>query len=112
MDVRNIGVSLNVAGTVSPDGRFINLDIAPAHVRQIGDVGAVNVAGGTVSTREFKADALQPVFYSMRTITNITLRTGRHMLFAVHQSPQPGVIEVFIVHAEVLGSWQSGESHE
>ena len=103
-EIRNTGVVLEVEPLVSEDRQSIDLNLMPMHTQLLGFINPLNPGKEEVLLKENeKTETSQPVFYVMKDTTSVTLRSGHHLLLGVHKTAQDGVIEIFIVHAEVLG---------
>lgn len=97
---RNIGVTLEVEPVVRANG-LIDLNVAPQHAELLGHDYFV-IPAGKKEDSAFDGP-WQPVFYTMKTTASLTLRSGRHLLLAVHKKAKPaGAVEVFIIGAEIL----------
>ncbi len=97
---RNIGVTFEVEPVACANG-LIQMDVAPQHVELLGHDYFVIPA----NKKEDSAfdGPWQPTFYAMKTTTSLTLRSGRHLLLAVHKKAKPaGTVEIFIIGAEIL----------
>ncbi len=99
---RNVGVTFEVKPVASANG-LIQMNVAPMHVELLGHDYFVIPAGK-------KEDSLydgpwQPTFYTMKATTSLTLRSGRHLLLAVHKKAKPaGTVEIFIIGAEIISA--------
>ena len=108
-ETRNTGASFEVEPVASPDGQYIDLNLAPQQVQLLGFLNTPQTAKneGQPPKDDSKLGTVtkSPLFYTMKDTTSVTLRNGQHMLLGVHKTAQPeGNIEVFIVHAEILPS--------
>lgn len=106
METRNMGVTFEVEPTVSEDGKYIDLNVAPQHVELIGflDPKQPGKTGGFVKG-EVSVPTGVPLVFTAKDITSVTLRSGRHVLLGIHKTATPdNHVEIFILHAEVLST--------
>ncbi len=104
METRNMGVTFEVEPTVSDDGKYIDILLAPEHVELIGFLDAKHPgkAGGFVKG-EIGVPTSRPLVYTAKDVTSVTLRDGRHVLLGIHKTAAPdNRVEIFILHAEIL----------
>jgi len=95
-ETRNAGVTLEVEPVVSGDGDWIDLNLVPQDVELLGFDSYPSATKGAES--KFKMD--QPLFFTMKMTTSISLRNGHYMMLAAHKMVRPdGFVDVFIVHA-------------
>lgn len=97
-ETRNTGATLEVEATATPDGRAIELNLVPQFV---GLAGFKAIAGKDARSSNSKID--QPQFYTAKTTTSLTVRSGQRLLLASFNLAQPTEhIGFFILKAEVL----------
>ncbi|RYD83850.1 MAG: hypothetical protein EOP84_07120 [Verrucomicrobiaceae bacterium] len=96
-DTRNIGVTLEVE-PVCLDGRTIDLNLVPQHVR-LKSMNKVTLESGT--TKE-KMVVEQPEFDVKRIVTSLKVKSGERKLLGVFKTSEfPDHLELFILKAEV-----------
>jgi hypothetical protein len=94
-ETRNLGVTLEVEPHVNPRGDFIRLDLVPQRVEFLGydSFDAKTASGQTAKIN-------QPLFFTSKVQTSITVQNGQHSLIAVHLLTKPeNYMEVFILQA-------------
>jgi type II secretory pathway component GspD/PulD (secretin) len=97
-ETRNIGATLEVEPVLGPDGKTIDLNLVPQHVRLLD---FPTVAGGRdANGHEWKIE--QPRFYTAKTTTSLTVAAGQRVLLAEFRGPEGSdQIEFFILKVEV-----------
>jgi hypothetical protein len=97
-ETRNTGATLEVEPVIGPDGKTIDLNIVPQHVRLI-DFLAV-ASGRDANGHDWKIE--QPRFFTAKTTTSVTVASGQRVLLAEFRGPEGSdQIEFFILKAEV-----------
>jgi hypothetical protein len=95
---RNLGVTLEVEPNIGPDGRSIDLNIVPQHVRLRGMRKVISegpIAGHKVVME-------QPEFVSHKVTTSLSVQDGDYTLLGVFNVPDmPGEVELFILHTRI-----------
>ena len=94
-ETRNLGATLEVQLVFAANGDYLELQVNTQRTELLGfDTFYSTKVKDTVS----KLD--QPRFFTSKTNTNITVRSGEHRLIAVHKLVKPeGFIELFILQA-------------
>ncbi len=93
-ETRNLGVILEVEPSVSDNGAFIHLNLAPQRT-ELSDFDSYKQGSGTAAT-----SIEQPRFGVSRVTLSLTLRNGERKLIGVHRLSKPeGRVEVFILQA-------------
>lgn len=98
-ETRNVGVTLEVEPVLSKDGKTIDINVVPQHVRLKGytKVTIEKPSGGG------KVSVDQPEFDVMKVTTSLTLRSGERILMGVYRTDDPPKhIEFFILKAEAI----------
>jgi len=102
-ETRNTGVTLEVEAVVRNDGDWIDLNIVPQDVELLGFdsySAAAKKNGGPLKDEDPKFNVDQPLFFTMKTTTSLSLRNGQYVLLDNHKMARPeGYVEIFIVHA-------------
>ena len=98
-ETRNTGVTLEVEPIVSPDGKTIDLNIVPQHVRLKG-FNKVTIEG---AAHKGKVVVEQPEFDTNKTTTSLTIQSGQRMLLGVYPTDDPPKhLEFFMLKVEVV----------
>jgi hypothetical protein len=97
-ETRNIGVMLEIEPVVGPDGRTIDLNLVPQHVRFLGMRKAqIETADG-----KNKSVVEQPEFLTNKVTTSVQVEDGEHTLLGVFKvNEPPGTVEFFILHSRL-----------
>lgn len=98
-ETRNVGVTLEVEPTLSADGKTIELNLVPQHVRLKG-FNKITIekpaSGGKIVVE-------QPEFVTKKVTTSFHLRSGQRMLMGVYPTDEPPKhMEFFILKADVV----------
>jgi hypothetical protein len=97
-ETRNTGATLEVEPVIGPDGKTIDVNLAPSYVRLLEM--AVVAKGRDANGHDWKIE--QPRFYAAKTTTSLTLLSGQHVLLAEFRGPEGSdQIQFFILKAEV-----------
>ena len=97
-ETRNIGATLEVEPVLAPDGKAIDLNLVPQHVRLL-DFMAV-ASGRDANGHDWKIE--QPRFFTAKTTTSLTVPPGQRVLLAEFRGPAGSdQIEFFILKVEV-----------
>jgi len=97
-ETRNAGSTLEVEPVIGPDGKTIDLNLAPQNVRLLDFVTAAK--GRDANGHDWKIE--QPRFYTAKTTTSLTVLSGQHVLLAEFRGPEGSdQIQFFILKAEV-----------
>jgi general secretion pathway protein D len=92
-------VTLEVEPTLGPDGKTIDLNIVPQHVRLKG-FEKVTVEGGG---HRGKVIVEQPQFETNKITTSLTVQSGERVFLGVYPTTDPPKhLEFFILKAEVM----------
>jgi hypothetical protein len=92
VEVKNVGVSLQVDPAISPDGKSVTLSIMPQRVEYLG-----------LEKTENPKTASQPIFATKKVTSTITLRDGEHRLIFTGKSESPGSgIDFFILGVRII----------
>jgi Flp pilus assembly secretin CpaC len=98
-ETRNAGVTLEVEPILSADGKTIDLNIVPQHVRLKGYRKAT-IEG---AARKGKVVVEQPIFDTKKVTTSFSMRNGQRVLLGVFPTDEPtNHLELFILKAEVI----------
>jgi hypothetical protein len=98
-ETRNIGATLEVEPVLAPDGKTIDLNLVPQHVRLLEF--APVASGRDANGHDWKIE--QPRFYTAKTTTSVSLLAGQRMLLAEFRGPEGSEqIEFFILKAELV----------
>jgi hypothetical protein len=101
-EARNIGATLEVEPFIEPDGRHIGLNLSPQHVEFFGFADFFLDQKRDPFTG-LKMDLHQPIFFTSKTTTSVTLVSGQHLLLAVHKKEKPaGMVEIFILDTKLV----------
>ncbi|HSI11960.1 MAG TPA: hypothetical protein VK961_07945, partial [Chthoniobacter sp.] len=84
-ETRNAGITLEVEPVLAPDGKKIDLNMVPQHVRLKG-YEKVTIEG---ASRKGKVIVEQPQFDTMKVNTSMTMLSGRRMLLGVFRTDDP-----------------------
>ncbi|MEA3211443.1 MAG: hypothetical protein QOE70_4500 [Chthoniobacter sp.] len=96
---RNIGVTLEVEAVVLGDSATIDLQVAPQHVRFLG----YESFDANPEAKGREAKLKQPRFYTTKTNTSLSLRSGQRVLLGSFVVPEPlDHIEFFILQAQLI----------
>jgi len=79
MDVRNVGIDVELEPVIDPSGRTINLNVATTITRYMGK--------RKISDPKYSLLAYQPIFNEIEDSTNISLGSGDYALIGVHKAP-------------------------
>lgn len=79
-EMRPVGIRLEVEPTVSPDGKIIDLNIAPEVTEKVDEIVHQQVPLGA---NEVLATIKQPAFHTMKATTSVTVADGSSVLAAV-----------------------------
>ena len=91
-ETRNAGVTLELEPVISPDGKQIDVQIAPSHVTLLG------YEKTKVTAEDYSVTVDQPKFESLKTSTNLTLKSGEPHLFGFYKLKEPGdTVELVIL---------------
>jgi hypothetical protein len=97
-ETRNIGVTMEIEPVVGPDGRTIDLNLVPQHVRFLGMRKAEIEQKGSNK----KSVVEQPEFLTNKVTTSIQVMDGEHTLLGVFKvNDPPGTVELFILHTQL-----------
>lgn len=98
-ETRNAGVTLEVEAILQPDGKMIDLNLVPQHVRLKG-FNKVMIEG---AARTGKVIVEQPQFDSNKVTTSLTLQSGQRVLMGVYPTDDPPKhLEFFILKVETV----------
>lgn len=98
-ETRNTGVTLEVEPVLSSDGKTIDLNMVPQHVRLKG-FHKVTIEG---AARKGKVIVEQPQFDTNKVTTSLTMRNGQRMLLGVYPTDEPPKhLEFFILKVEAI----------
>ena len=78
-EMRAVGTKLEVEPTIGPDGKTIDLNIAPELTSKVGETVQQEIPDGTQTLATIK----QPVFHTAKTTTSIVLIDGGSALAAI-----------------------------
>jgi hypothetical protein len=99
IETRNVGSTLEVEAVVGPDGKTIDVNLVPQSTRllEFRTVASGHDANGHDWSIE------QPIFYTAKTTTSLTLSSGKPVLLAEFRGPEGSdQIQFFILKAEVV----------
>ena len=97
-ETRNAGATLEVEPVVSPDGKTIDLNLVPQHVRLLEFASVAS--GRDANGHDWKIE--QPRFFTAKTTTSLTVLSGQRVLLAEFRGPEGSdQIEFFILKADV-----------
>jgi hypothetical protein len=95
-ETRNTGATLEVDAAVYSNGELITLSLAPQRVALL-DFKSFGTAR-TQAGHEGKID--QPLFFTTKTTTTVTVRNGQYFFLGIHKLTQPeNQIELHILQA-------------
>jgi Flp pilus assembly secretin CpaC len=98
-ETRNTGVTLEVEPVLKEDGKTIELNIVPQHVR-LKEFRKIIVEG---AARKGKVVVEQPVFDTRKVTTSMAMQSGQRMLMGVYPTDAPPKhLEFFILKVEVI----------
>jgi len=98
-ETRNTGVTLEVEPVLSDDGKTIDLNMVPQHVRLKG-LKKITIEKPTTGG---KVTVEQPDFDTMKVTTSMTMRNGERALLGIFRTNEPdNHIELFILKAEAI----------
>jgi hypothetical protein len=98
-ETRNAGVTLEVEPVLGTDGKTINLNIVPQHVR-LKCFNKATVEGGG---HHGKVVVEQPQFETNKITTSLTVRSGERVFLGAYPTTDPPKhLEFFILKAEVM----------
>jgi len=98
-ETRNSGITLEVEPVLGPDGKTIDLNMVPQHVR-LKSYEKVTIEG---ATGKGKVIVEQPQFDTMKVTTSMTMLSGRRMLLGVFRTDDPPKhFEFFILKVETV----------
>jgi type II secretory pathway component GspD/PulD (secretin) len=98
-ETRNTGATLEVEPVLSPDGKTIDINLVPQHVRLLEFTTVAS--GRDANGHDWKIE--QPRFYTAKTTTSLTVTAGQRVLLAEFRGPEGGdEIEFFIVKVDVM----------
>ena len=99
VEVKNVGTTLQVETLLSPDGKSVNINMAPQRVAFLRMDAQLNLSSKAGPPIEIKG----PVFTNSKVTTGITLRDGERRLVYTGKNPDPGThIEFFIVGVKII----------
>lgn len=100
-ETRNTGATLEVEPVLGPDGKTIDLNLVPQHVRLLGFVPVAS--GRDANGHDWKIE--QPRFCTAKTTTSLTVAAGQRVLLAEFRGPEGSdQIEFFILKADVIAA--------
>jgi len=98
-ETRNTGVTLEVEPVLEEDGKTIDMNIVPQHVR-LKTFHKVTIEG---AARKGKVVVEQPEFDTNKVTTSVTMHSGQRMLMGVYPTDDPPKhLEFFILKVEVV----------
>jgi hypothetical protein len=98
-ETRNAGVTLEVEPTLSPDARFVDMNLVAQTVRLKG-YHRVTIEG---AARKGKVVVEQPQFDTNKITTSLAVPAGQRVLLGVYPIEDPsGYLELFILKVEIL----------
>jgi hypothetical protein len=98
-ETRNAGSTLEVEPVLGSDGKTIDLNLVPQHVRLLDF--AVAASGRDSNGHDWKIE--QPRFYTAKTTTSVTVAAGQRVLLAEFRGLEGSdEISFFILKADVL----------
>jgi Flp pilus assembly secretin CpaC len=96
-ETRNTGVTLELEPVISPDGKHVDVQVAPSHVTLLG------YEKTKVTAEDYSVTVDQPKFESLKTSTNLTLKSGEPHLFGFYKLKAPAdIVEMVILTATVV----------
>jgi hypothetical protein len=103
-ETRNAGVTFEVEPVLADDGKTIELNLVPQHVRLDGyHKTELESSAPKSSAPKMKASVEQPEFHTNKITTSISIQSGQHMLLGVYPTNDPPKhLEFFILKAEVV----------
>lgn len=98
-ETRNAGATLEIEPVLGPDGRTIDLNLVPQHVRLLEFT--VAASGQDSNGHDWKIE--QPRFYTAKTTTSVVVKTGQRVLLAEFRGPEGSdEITFFILKADLV----------
>ncbi|MDF1751489.1 MAG: hypothetical protein P1U89_01815 [Verrucomicrobiales bacterium] len=98
-EVRNVGITLEVDAVLGADNRIVDLNLAPEITTLIETDHYVSGDREAHGTGNIK----MPVFYTMKTTTQITVEVGKENLFAFNTPPEaPGERVISMIKVELI----------
>lgn len=98
-ETRNTGVTLEVEPVLKEDGKAIDLNIVPQHVRLEG-FHKITIEG---AARKGKVIVEQPEFKTNKVTTTVTMQSGQRILMGVYPTEDPPKhLEFFILKVEAV----------
>ena len=97
-ETRNIGVTFEVEPNIDPNGRTIDINMVPQHVRLRG------MRKVTVERPKERTSVVveQPEFVTHKVTTSISMEDGDYALIGVFNvADMPGQMEFFILHSRI-----------
>jgi hypothetical protein len=97
-ETRNTGVTLEIEPNILPDGKTVEVQMAPQHVTLVGyRQEKMEVIG------KYSVAVEQPEFQTQKTTTNLTLQSGQPHLVAFYKLRQPaGTVELFLTTLTIV----------
>lgn len=97
-ETRNVGVTFEVEPNIDPNGRTIDLNMVPQHVRLRGM--RKTVVEGPQEGKKIIVE--QPEFVTHKLTTSISVEDGDYTLLGVFTvADMPGQVELFILHTRI-----------
>lgn len=98
-ETRNAGVTLEVEPVVSADGKSIDVNLVPQHVRLKG-YHKVTLEG---AAHKGKVVVEQPEFHTNKITTSLSLKNGERVLMGVYPIDDPPKhLEIFLLKVELV----------
>jgi hypothetical protein len=100
-ETRNVGESLELSVTVSEDGKWLDADAVPEHVRFLHwqKIDAGKLANGDRLSIE------QPYFHTMKDTAGLRMSNGQKVLLGVHKVPDAEkTFELFLLRVTATKS--------
>ncbi|EDY19229.1 hypothetical protein CfE428DRAFT_3406 [Chthoniobacter flavus Ellin428] len=98
-ETRNAGVTLEVEPVIAPDGKTIDLNIVPQHVRLTG-FKKVTIEG---AAHKGKTIVEQPEFNTNKVTTSRRLKNGERVLMGIYPTEDPPKhLEIFLLKVELV----------
>lgn len=78
-EMRSVGARFEVEPTIGPDGKTIDLNIAPEFTNKVGESVHQEIPNGTQTLTTIR----QPVFHTAKSATSVTLSDGSSSLIGI-----------------------------
>ncbi|HWB57979.1 MAG TPA: hypothetical protein VG733_00740 [Chthoniobacteraceae bacterium] len=103
-ETRQVGITLEVEPVIGPDGKLIDLNLAPQHVEGPVYKTVPVPKDKDIAGADGKDVHLQD-FFTLKTTTSLALMSGQHVLLGVFKKEKPaGSVEIFILGAEIISA--------